>query len=310
MGTLIVDRKGASLKLQRKAITVHENGEYRTSIPLSHIDRIIICNNTQIGTNLLGAAAENGIAFTVIDSRNPQKSSQMYPVKRTDVQRRLNQYVLATAGTNAEQWSAILIRKKLQKQRRLLQNALKQRADKRKYLLTAIQRIADGEKSLKAAKTAETIRGIEGAAARAYFAGYGQLFAPALNFNGRNRRPPRDPVNAILSLSYTMAHKEAVIAIIKAGLDPMLGFYHTPEHSRESLACDLIELIRPDIDKWAWQQFKQKTLRADHFKTDAGGCFLGKAGREQYFPNWEIFARTLRKQLKRYSYIIVRMLQR
>ena len=94
----------------------------------------------------------------------------------------------------------------------------------------------------------ERLRGIEGAAAAAYFQGFTRLFPPSLEFTGRNRRPPRDPVNAVLSLSYTPLHFEAVQAVCAAGLDPLIGFYHELVFGRESLASDLIEPLWPKVD--------------------------------------------------------------
>ena len=99
---------------------------------------------------------------------------------------------------------------------------------------------------------------MEGAAQAAYFRAYCSLFAEALAFNGRNRRPPRDPVNACLSLGYTLVHFEAARAAYAAGLDPFLGFFHEIAFGRESLACDLMEPVRPLVDAWLWEMFRSR----------------------------------------------------
>ncbi len=147
----------------------------------------------------------------------------------------------------------------------------------------------------------ESLRGIEGSAARAYFAGMAAVFAPALGFSGRNRRPPRDPVNACLSLGYTMLHLQAVQATQARGLEPLLGFYHRPAFGRESLASDLIEPLRPQVDRWVWQQFRDGNLRPEHFTHDRGACLLGKAGRQRFYGAWEAAAGPLRRWLRRTS---------
>jgi len=142
----------------------------------------------------------------------------------------------------------------------------------------------------------ERLRGIEGAGASAYFGGFTQLFAPALEFTGRNRRPPRDPVNACLSLAYTLLHFETVIACHGAGLDPFIGFYHEPAYGRESLACDLVEPLRPRVDAWTWELFRSKTLRSDHFSSEQqNGCLLDKRGRKLFYAEYERFIPPLRK---------------
>ena len=110
---------------------------------------------------------------------------------------------------------------------------------------------------------------------------------PALGFTGRNRRPPRDPVNACLSLAYTLLHTQAVQACSTAGLDPLFGFYHRPAIGRESLASDLIEPLRPAVDLWVWEQLRSRQLRPEHFSIDKGACLLGKAGRQHFYTHWQ-----------------------
>ncbi len=136
-------------------------------------------------------------------------------------------------------------------------------------------------------------------AARVYYEALTALFAPALGFTGRNRRPPRDPVNACLSLVYTLLHFEAVRAAHMAGLDPLLGFYHRPAFGRESLASDLIEPLRPHADAWVWHLFRKNILRSDHFGRDGEACLLGKAGREAFYQHYEGFAGPPRRYLRR-----------
>jgi len=83
---------------------------------------------------------------------------------------------------------------------------------------------------------------------------------PALDYAGRNRRPPRYPVNVCLSLAYTLLHLQTVSACQSAGIDPQLGLYHRPAIGRESMASDLIETLRPAIDLWVWEQLQQATI--------------------------------------------------
>ena len=147
---------------------------------------------------------------------------------------------------------------------------------------------------------AEQLRGIEGAAAAGFFLGYTRLFAPALDFTGRNRRPPRDPVNAALSLGYTLLHTEAVHAVHLAGLDPMIGFYHELDFGRPSLASDLIEPLRGQVEHWVWDCFRERLLRLEDFTREGEACLLGKSARQRYFAAYEVFARPRRRLLRRW----------
>jgi CRISPR-associated protein Cas1 len=106
-------------------------------------------------------------------------------------------------------------------------------------------------------------------------------------------------VNACLSLGYTLLHHEAVREAQVVGLDPMLGVLHTPLRGRESLACDLVEPLRPHVDEWVWQSFATRALRGEHFSTLAdGSCLMGKAGRALFYQRFEPLACGLRRLLR------------
>ena len=212
------------------------------------------------------------------------------------------------------------MRAKLARQRRTLQHLQSARPDARKPLFDALQTLAAIGQNLDAAHALQTVdasqalaldslRGHEGAAARAYFAGLAGVFAPALNFSGRNRRPPRDPVNVCLSLSYTMLHVQAVQMCITTGLDPLLGFYHRPAFGRESLASDLIEPLRPAVDLWVWELLRSRSLREDHFTLDKGACLLGKAGRQVFYAEWEKASAPWRRWLRTQARLLTRGLR-
>ena len=128
--------------------------------------------------------------------------------------------------------------------------------------------------------------GLEGAAA-AYFRALAAAFPPALGFEGRNRRPPRDPVNACLSLGYTLLHGDAVREAAVQGFDPMIGVLHEIAPGRESLACDMVEPLRALVDRFVVELFRGDHLRADGFSRKGAGCLLGKAARKTFFTRWE-----------------------
>ncbi len=175
--------------------------------------------------------------------------------------------------------------------------------DLRHPLVDGVTRLLDARGRILAEPelSVDSLRGIEGAAAVGYFQALTQLFPASLDFTGRNRRPPRDPVNAALSLGYTLLHFEAVRACHVAGLDPIIGFFHELDFGRESLASDLIEPWRPRIDAWVWEQFRTRSLRDDHFTREADACLLGKTGRQHFYGAYEALARPLRRALRRYA---------
>jgi len=143
----------------------------------------------------------------------------------------------------------------------------------------------------------ETIRGIEGGGAAMYFKALGEALPNSLEFHKRQRRPPPDPVNALLSLSYTLLHFEAVRITQQAGFDACIGFLHAPEYSRESLACDCIEPLRPVVDGFVLGLFHSRIIRKEHFGVQQDSCKLRKTGRGIFYRHWEQFAKLPRKVL-------------
>jgi CRISPR-associated protein Cas1 len=232
--------------------------------------------------------AEAGITTILMSPRSPRRVAIVLGTQHNDAAVRLAQAQRVMNLPACQQWALSLVRAKLSRQRRTLQHLQYARPDARKPLFDALQTLGSILQNLDTAQPSlESLRGFEGAAARAYFSGLAGVFAPALNFTGRNRRPPRDPVNVCLSLSYTLLHLQAVQSCTVAGLDPLLGFYHRPAFGRESLASDLIEPLRAAVDLWVWELLRQRTLREEHFTLDKVACLLGKAGRQIYYAEWE-----------------------
>ena len=133
-------------------------------------------------------------------------------------------------------------------------------------ILAELDRLAD---RAQLAPSLDTLLGIEGAAARTYFSEFrGMIKAKSLDFDfqGRNRRPPRDPVNAVLSFLYAMLIKQAMVTAFTVGFDPYLGFYHQPKYGKPSLALDLVEEFRPLIaDSVCLTLINNGELGQEHF---------------------------------------------
>jgi len=105
-------------------------------------------------------------------------------------------------------------------------------------------------------------------------------------------------LNAVLSLTYTLLQSETALALYGAGLDPFIGFYHALDFGRESLACDLMEALRPQADCFVLTLFRKGILTADNFSTSEAGCLLGKAGRGRYYTAYETSAERFRRELE------------
>ena len=137
----------------------------------------------------------------------------------------------------------------------------------------------------------DTLLGIEGAAARTYFSGFqGMIKAESLEFDfrGRNRRPPRDPVNAVLSFLYAVLIKQAMVTTLTVGFDPYLGFYHQPKYGKPALALDLVEEFRPLIaDSVCLTLINNGELGLEHFITRGDATALTQNGRRKVIETYE-----------------------
>lgn len=301
MATLVLDRRDLELRLDGAALALYEPEGRRGTVPLKLLDRLILQGDIRLDTGVLTRLTESGVAILMLSKRQSRRIAVVLGPQHQDATVRLAQAQRVLDVDWQQIWARHLVWSKVVGQRRVLNQAMTQRADVRKPLFDAHRclGVTLGKLQEQGALSTDSLRGIEGAAARAYFEGYAALFAPSLNFTGRNRRPPRDPVNACLSLGYTLLHFDAVRAAHVAGLDPLLGFFHRPAFGRESLASDLIEPLRPRLDVWVWTLFRERSLRVEYFSEDKGACLLGKAGREIFYAGYESASKSWRQALRR-----------
>lgn len=312
MNSLYLDRKNLGIKLDGQALVLYEDGVRKGSVPLHLLERVVMRGNVQLESKVLGALSERNIGLLVLSDRNLEATAMLMGRTHSDSARRLGQYRISLNENLRIPLASQLVSIKVKAQKSLLQKALSARPDMRLPMTSALQiltNIADQLQKDCGELTLSSLRGLEGAAAAGYFSGFTQLFAPSLNFLGRNKRPPRDPVNACLSLGYTLLHHEAVQACHIVGLDPMLGFYHETSFGRESLACDLVEPLRPLIDGWVWEMFSDRHLRNEHFSDDNGRCVMHKAGRRHFYAFYEAHCGAIRRLLRRYGYALVKQYQ-
>ena len=308
MLTLFIDRKGLQLEHDNKRLVVRYPGAAPQSVPLSLLDRVVVHSQTMLDSRLLGALGQHGVGVCILYGRAGKQRLQLLSPGHNDARRRLAQYQLWFDAERRVSWSRQLVRAKLLAQEKVLRVALSSRPDLRHPLSKGLTGLVSALRALDNAGDIMVLRGLEGSAAATYFTGFQHLFADSLDFTGRNRRPPRDPVNACLSLVYTLLHNEAVRACHGAGLDPLLGFFHEPAYRRESLACDLIEPLRPHADRWVWRLFRKRLVCADNFSREGQSCLLNKNGRRIFFETYEDYADKWRRYLRLRSYQLARAL--
>ena len=302
MSTLYLDRKDLMVKLDGHTMALYENDNKRGTVPFHLLSKIVVRGNIQLESRLLCALSEHKVDVLFLSGRNSAHRTMAFSHTHNDVKRKLAQLAMFFDKEGMFELSRQLVIAKITKQQQFLQRAMDKRADLRKPLYTALMSLEIIYNKLdaldKTNSTTAQLRGFEGSAAAQYFSAYTRLFAPSLEFNHRKRRPPTDPVNACLSLGYTLLHFEAVSACHMAGLDPLVGVYHEPAIGRESLACDLIEPLRPRLDALVWSLFRDRLLRKEHFSFEQGRCLLNKTGRKIFYAEYEIFVHPVRRLLR------------
>jgi len=296
MQTVLIDRKHAHLSLDGARLRIEAPGERPRFVPLSQISRLIVCaGGVTLDASLPGALAERGAAALFLSPRDHRRTALMLPPFGGEHAARLAQYRAAIDASFATAAARAMLRLKLRGQLRRIR-AMRNTAESR----AAIAAWPDLRARLAEAADVAALRGVEGAAASLYFAAMRAHLPDALGFAGRKRRPAPDPVNALISLTATLLHLDAVRALHMAGLDPAIGFLHAPEYNRESLACDIIEPLRPHAEGWVLGLLAGRTMRPEHFDTVQGGaCRMGKAGRRIFYESWERAAPPMRRALLR-----------
>ncbi len=297
-----MDRKNLTVKLDGGAMALYEEGEKRGTVPLTLLERMVVRGNINVESRLLCEMGKRKIDVIFLSARHSYESAMAFSHSHNDVRRRLSQYQSYWNETQRLMLATELVAAKCAKQSQYLKRALTLRPDKRRQLFKGVKVLQNIIGQLDSSMAIDRLRGLEGSAAAHYFSAYQALFAPKLGFNKRQRRPPPDPVNACLSLGYTLLHFEAATVCRQVGLEPFLGFYHEPAFGRESLACDLIEPLRPRLDEWVWRLFRDKQLDSAHFFSENQRCLLNKAGRKIFYAQYELFCHPLRRLLRLQGY--------
>lgn len=296
MTTLYLDRKDAALSHDRSRLWIRY-AEEKQSVLVRSLERIVVTAGCTLDSRTLLMLNEHEIPVVII---HPRKNNITWcgGWHHGNVARRIAQYRLAQDRVLCTELAKKLVKLKLIQQRRLLNHIMPLYPAKRRTLFASRARLTTLISRVEN-QSMDTIRGLEGAGSRSYFAAYCQVYPLRFSFTHRNRRPPRDPVNACLSLAYSLLTSDALRALYACGLDPSIGFYHQAAYGRPSLACDLMEIARTRADHSILTMFREQVLDSKHFSRRDGGVFLDKEGRSRFYSCWEPQAQSIRRILNR-----------
>lgn len=248
LNTLYVQTQGSYLRLESETVRVDVDGKKVGQIPLHHLSGIVTFGNVLLSPFLLHRCAEDGRAVVWLSQYGRFKGRLAGPTQGNVLLRRAQHDALCDPARTLA-IARFVVAGKLQNAKVTLQRSARENADEGEgaLLREAAREMLRGVGQLPLADTLDEVRGIEGTAARVYFEVFTLMVRqhrPYFEFVERSRRPPRDPINALLSFVYTLVRSDCVAALESVGLDPQLGFLHTLRPGRPALALDMMEEFR------------------------------------------------------------------
>ena len=279
-----VQTQGAVVGKSGDQLEVKQKGQPLQKVRLMEVSQLSLFGNVQVTTQALRELCNRNIPICYF-SYGGWFQGITNGMSHKNVELRCRQYLGAMTPETALSIARQLVFGKIKNCRTLLR---RNHREPPPAVLTELDRLANRART---APALDTLLGIEGAAARAYFAEFpGMIKARdlAFDFRGRNRRPPKDPVNAVLSFLYAMLIKQAMVTALTVGFDPYLGFYHQPRYGKPALALDLVEEFRPLIaDSVCLSLINNGELGPEHFITRGDATALTQSGRRKVIEAYE-----------------------
>lgn len=261
-------------------------GEILSEIHEFKVDRVVVFGNVQITTQAIAFLFSKRIdtAFMTMQGR---LKGRLTPLESRNVPLRLRHYELSQKKEFALKISQKMIAGKIANSISIL--ARHQRNHPEVKFGLAIERLSGLQEEAGRKRTLESLRGVEGQSAAIYFECFGRMIRGDTPFVARSRRPPKDPVNALLSFGYTLLYNEAIGTLALVGFDPYLGFFHGINYGRCSLALDIMEEFRHIvIDRLVMSSVNLGMFQRQHFDVaDDGGFYLKEEPRKRFLKEYE-----------------------
>lgn len=284
---LVIDRRACTLRHDRGVLRIDADGSASRHVPISQLELLVVYGNPLAETAVWRALAKAGVPTVLLPARGQDPPTLIGPGLAVHLSLRRLQHRLGGEAQSALALARWLLEQKLRGyDLPLALLAQRHGADPERCACFGARRDRACA-GLAEATSIDALMGIEGQVANAWFGLLTATLRPAWNFNGRTRRPPRDPVNALLSLGYTLVGTEIHRAVMAAGLDPSLGFLHQPAPARAAMVLDLTEVFRAGVDHFVLGYIAPDGPdQADYYYRDDSGCRLSKAGRPGFFSAW------------------------
>lgn len=291
--TLYILTPDCHMSKEGERIKIMRSREELASYPANILEQIVCFTYASPSPKIIELCTKHGISISIMSPNGKFISSIDGPIKGNVLLRR-DQFRYADNEEFCLGFSKNIIWAKIYNSISLLKRGLKDHRDtiNCNVVEDSIVRLKDSLDNIDCIASMNQLRGVEGDAAKIYFSALNELILrnrDTFFINNRNRRPPRDPMNALLSFFYSVLTNEVKSSLQSAGLDPYVGFMHTDRPGRPSLALDIIEELRSsEVDRFLLKVINLGQVSPSDFSenNDGEGCFLNDQGRKKLIGLW------------------------
>jgi CRISPR-associated protein Cas1 len=287
MSTLYITQQGAVLSKTSERLKVTVNKEVVSEVPLIKVSQVVIFGNVMVTPATINLLMRREIEICYVTQHGRYVGRTQPEISKNGLLR-LEQCKAALDPKHRLELARGFVLGKLANLRVMLMQKVEKKRDT--SFKRALKQLKDSEKGAKKARNLELLRAYEGSGSAAYFSVFQQILkTEEFRFEKRVRRPPTDPVNALLSFGYTLLTNDMITAVNIVGFDPYIGYLHAEEYGRPSLPLDLIEEFRPLIvDAMVIACLNQGILtQTDFHKADENGCRLTDEGCRKFLEQYE-----------------------
>jgi CRISPR-associated protein Cas1 len=277
--TLYVQTQGAYLGKQGETLRIQVEGQPKLTVPVHHLEGVVCFGRVSVSSAAMELCNERNVSISFLTEQG-RFQARVVPVTSGNVLLRREQYRRADRPADCLCIARAIVAAKIQNCRMLLLRSARDcdQPESAEALRHAADRLACSLDTLARADSLDAARGCEGDAARVYFEAFNHMIRQqreAFFMSGRGRRPPEDPLNALLSFLYSVLTHDMAAALEAVGLDPAVGYLHVDRPGRLSLALDLVEEFRPLLcDRLALALINLRQVQADGFTVQPGGAVL------------------------------------
>lgn len=272
MRVIHVTHPTAHVRRTGERLVIYVRHEQREEIRTHGLRQLVLSGNISVSPSAMDLLLKRGID-TVFLTGGGRYRGRLVGHRSSNIRLRLRQFERLTNPTYALELARTIVIGKIHNQREHLLRHRRRRPETGPELHLPIAAMRAADQRVRLAETLDEVRGCEGSASAAYFRVFGRIITnPDFHFDGRSRRPPLDPVNALLSLGYTLLFNLVHGTLERVGLDPYLGALHAPLAGRPSLVCDLVEEFRaPVVDALVVGALNRKAFTRNDFEDQGPG---------------------------------------